>query len=168
MPPPPPPQHGQFWKPTLGYFDPYFQQMQHELQTHMDGRFQGMMAHMDGHFDTLLSQFDGQYSALNTRFTFVDNQLDGMHTQFDDLRFHIQDTVHDPIMSRMNNMQQSFQDNMGALSSQFDTLSTNDCIHSLDERQQQLQNDFIQFSSIFDNFSSHYYIMYPRPPPGAQ
>jgi hypothetical protein len=60
--------------------------MQHGLHTHMDG----------------------QYSALNIRFTIVDNHLDGMHSQFDGLRSHIKDIVHDPIMSRMNNMQQSF------------------------------------------------------------
>jgi deoxyxylulose-5-phosphate synthase len=75
--------------------------------------------------------------------------------------------MHDPIMSRMNNMQQSFQDNMGALSSQFETLSTSDNIHSLDERQQQLLNDFSQFTSIFDSFSSHYCSMYPCPSPGT-
>jgi hypothetical protein len=46
-PPPPPPQPQQFWQPGPGYFDPYFQQMQQGLQTHMDGRFQGMMTHMD-------------------------------------------------------------------------------------------------------------------------
>jgi hypothetical protein len=55
-----------------------------------------------------------------------------------DLRSHIHTTVHDPIMSRMNNMQQSFQDNMSALSSQFETLSTSDSVHALDERRQQL------------------------------
>jgi uncharacterized membrane-anchored protein YhcB (DUF1043 family) len=57
---------------------------------------------------------------------------------------------------------------MGALSSQFETHSTSDNIHSLDERQQQLHNDFSQFTSIFDNFNSHYYNMYMCPPPGAQ
>jgi uncharacterized membrane-anchored protein YhcB (DUF1043 family) len=57
---------------------------------------------------------------------------------------------------------------MGALSNQFESLSTSDSIHSLDERQQQLQKDFSQFTSIFDSFSSHYYNMYSRPPPGAQ
>jgi hypothetical protein len=67
----------------------------------------------------------------------------------------------------MNNMQQSFQDNMGAFSSQFESLSTSDSIHSLDARQQQLQNGFSQFTSIFDSFSSHFYNIYPRPPPGA-
>jgi hypothetical protein len=101
-------------------------------------------------------------------FFVVDSQLDGVHLQFADLRSHIQTSVHDPIMSRINNMQQSFQDNMGALSSQFESLSISVIIHSLNERQQQLQNDFSQFSSIFDSFSSHYYSMYLHPPPGAQ
>jgi hypothetical protein len=104
---------------------------------------------------------------LHDQFTVVDTQLDGIHTQFNDLRSHIQSTVHDPIMSRMNNMQHIFQDNMGALSSQFESLSTSYNIHSLDERQQQLQNDFSQFTSIFDSFSSHFYNMYPRPPPSV-
>jgi hypothetical protein len=83
----------------------------------MDNRFQGMMTHMDGRFDTLQSHFDGQYIALNTNFSIVDTQLDGMHSLFDGLRSHIQNTMHGPIMSKINNMQQSFQDNMGDLSS---------------------------------------------------
>jgi hypothetical protein len=52
---------------------------------------------------------------------------------------------------------------MGALSSQFDNLSTNESIQDI--RQQQ-QHDFGQFSSVFDTFSTHYYNMYP--PPGGQ
>jgi uncharacterized membrane-anchored protein YhcB (DUF1043 family) len=134
----------------------------------MDGQFQGMMSHVDDRFDHMQSTFDGQFSDMHDRFSVVDSQLDGVHSQFTDLRSHIQTTIHDPIMSQMNNMKQSFQDNMGALSSQFESLSTSDIIHSLDERQQQLQNDFSQFTSIFDSFSSHYYSMYLRPSPGAQ
>jgi uncharacterized membrane-anchored protein YhcB (DUF1043 family) len=113
------------------------------------------------------SNFDGQFSDLHDRFSVVDSQLDGVHSRFTDLHSHIRTSVHDLNMSRMNNMQQSFQDNMGALSSQFESLSTSDNIHSVDERQQQLQNDFSQFTSIFDSFSSQYYSMYLRPPPGA-
>jgi uncharacterized membrane-anchored protein YhcB (DUF1043 family) len=134
----------------------------------MDGQFQGMMSHVDGRFDQTRSQFDGQFSDLHDRFAVVDSQLDGVHSQFTDLRSHIQSTMHDPIMSRMNNMRQSFQDNMGALSSQFESLSTSDNIHSLDERKQQLHNDFSQFTSIFHSFSSHYYSMHLHPSPGAQ
>jgi uncharacterized membrane-anchored protein YhcB (DUF1043 family) len=134
----------------------------------MDDQFQGMMSHVDGRFDQTQSQFDGQFSDLHDRFAVVDSQLDGVHSQFIDLHSHIQTTVHDPIMSRMNNMQHSFQDNMGALSSQFESLSTSASIHSLDERKQQLHNDFSQFTSIFHSFSSHYYNMYPRPSPSAQ
>jgi hypothetical protein len=52
-------------------------------------------------------------------------------------------------MTRLNNMQQSFQDNMGALSSQFDNLSTNESIQDISQRQQQLQQDFGQFSSLY-------------------
>jgi hypothetical protein len=74
----------------------------------------------------------------------------------------IQDTVHDLIMNSMNNMQQSFQDNMEALSSQFDKLFTNESIQDIRQRQQQLQHDFRQFF-FFDTFSTHYYSMYPPP-----
>jgi hypothetical protein len=81
MPPPPPPhQQGQYWQPAPGYFDPYFQQMQHGLHTHMDGRFQGMMTHVNGRFDAMQYHFDGQYDALNNRFNTVDTQLDGVHS----------------------------------------------------------------------------------------
>jgi hypothetical protein len=50
---------------------------------------------------------------------------------------------------------------MGALSSQFDNLSTNDSMQKISQRQQQLQQDFGQFSSLFDTFSIHYYSMHP-------
>lgn len=65
-------------------------------------------------------------------------------------------------------MQQSFQGNMGALSYHFESLSTRDNIHKLDQRRRQLQNDFSRFTLIFDSFSSHYYNMYPRPPADGQ
>jgi hypothetical protein len=64
------------------------------------------------------------------------------------------------------NLQQSFHDNMGALSSQFDNLSTNDSMQDISQSQQQLQQNFGQFSSHFDTFNTHYYSMYP--PPGDQ
>jgi DNA anti-recombination protein RmuC len=120
----------------------------------MDGRFQGMMTHMDQRIDTMQTHFDGQYSAITSRLCTIDDQFDGLNSEFVDLRTHIRDTVHDPIMSKMNNMQQSFQDNMGALSSQFENLSTSDSIQALHQRQQQLQNDFSQFTPIFDSFGS--------------
>ena len=96
--------------------------------------------------------------AMQTHF---DDNFDGLNSELNELRTHIQDIVHDPIMTRMNNMQQSFQDNMGALSSQFDNLSTNESIQDIRQRQQQLQHDFGQFSSVFGTFSTHYYVMYP-------
>jgi hypothetical protein len=75
--------------------------MQQGLQTHMDGRFQGMLTHMDQCMDRIQTHFDDNF--------------DGLHTELTELHTHIQDTIHDPIMTRMNNMQQSFQDNMGGL-----------------------------------------------------
>jgi deoxyxylulose-5-phosphate synthase len=98
--------------------------------------------------------------AMQTRF---DDNFDALNSELSKFRTHIQDTIHDPFMTRMNNMQQSFQDNMGALSSQFDNLSTNESIQDIRQRQQQLQNDFEQFSSVFNTFSTHYYNMYPPP-----
>jgi hypothetical protein len=134
----------------------------------MDDRYQGMMTHVDGIFDAMQTHFDGQNSTMTSRLCPIDDQMDGSNSLFVDLRTHIQDTVHDPIMTRINNMQHSFQDNMGALSNQFETLSTSDSIQVLDQRQQQLQNNFSQFTSIFDTFSSHYYNMYMCPLPGSQ
>jgi hypothetical protein len=148
-PPPPPPQPQQYWQPGPGYFDPYFQNMQQGLQTHIDTRFQGMMTHMDQRLDDMQSSFDSNRDVLNTEYS--------------EFRSHIQTNVTDPIMTRLNNMQQSFQDNMGAMSSQFDNLSTNDSMQEISQRQQQLQQDFGQFSSLFDTFSTHYYNMHPPP-----
>jgi DNA-binding transcriptional regulator YbjK len=100
---------------------------------------------------------------MQSRF---DDNLDVTNSELSEFRSHIQDHVTDLIMTRLNNMQQSFQDNMGALSSQFDNLSTNESIQDISQRQQQLQQDFGQFSSLFDTLSTHYYSMYP--PPGGQ
>jgi hypothetical protein len=86
----------------------------------MDGRFQGMMTDMDQHMD-------GMHSRL-------DDHLDAINCELSEFRSHIQDHVTDPIMTRLNNMQQSFQDNMGALSSQFDNLSTNDSMQEISQR----------------------------------
>jgi DNA-binding transcriptional regulator YbjK len=97
---------------------------------------------------------------MKSRF---DDNWDALNTEYSEFRSHIQDHVTDPIMKRLNNMQQSFQDNMGALSSQFDNLSTNDSMQEISQRQQQLQQDFGQFSSLFDTFSTHYYSMHPPP-----
>jgi hypothetical protein len=65
--------------------------MQQGLQTHMDGRFQDMLTHMDQRMDTMQSHFDDNF--------------DGLHSELTGLRTHIQDIVHDPIMTRINNMQ---------------------------------------------------------------
>jgi hypothetical protein len=89
----------QYWQPGPGYFDPYFQNMQQGLQTHMDGCFQGMMTHMDQRMDAMQSRFD--------------DNLDAINFELSEFRSHIQDHVTDPIMTRPNNMRQSFQDNMG-------------------------------------------------------
>jgi hypothetical protein len=114
-PPPPPPQQGQYWQPGPGYFDPYLHQIQQGLQHHMDSQYQGLMTHIDGRFqamDTrmtaLQTHVDGQYSAITSRLCNIDDQFDGVFSEFSELRTHIHNTVHDPIMNRMNSMQQSF------------------------------------------------------------
>jgi hypothetical protein len=123
MPPPPsPPQHEQFWQPRSSYFDLYFQQMQHGIQTHTNGRFQGMMEHVDGRFDAMQTHFDGQYSIVQSRLCTINDQMDGLNSELVDLRTHIQDTIHDPVITKMNNMQQNFLDDMDAMCNQFETL----------------------------------------------
>jgi DNA-binding transcriptional regulator YbjK len=93
---------------------------------------------------------------MDTMQSCFDDNLDAINSELFEFRSHIQDHVTDPIMTRLNNMQQSFQDNMEALSSQFDNLSTNESIQDISQRQQQLQQDFGQFSSLVDTFSTHY------------
>jgi hypothetical protein len=60
----------------------------------MDSRFQGMMTHMDQRLDVMQSSFDNNWDALNTEFS--------------EFRSYIENDVTDPIMNRLNNMQQSF------------------------------------------------------------
>jgi hypothetical protein len=85
--------------------------------------------------DALQTHVDGQYLGMTSRLCSSEYQFDGMIFEFTGLCDHIRENVHDPLMSRMNNKQQNFQDNMGALSSHFKTLSTSDSIHALDQRQ---------------------------------
>ena len=61
----------------------------------MDSRFQGMMTHMDQRLDAMQSSFDNNWDALNTEYS--------------EFRSHIQNHVIDPIMNRLNDMQQSFR-----------------------------------------------------------
>jgi hypothetical protein len=65
--------------------------MQQGLQTHMDGRFQSMMTHMDQRMDAMQTHFD--------------DNLDALNSELSEFCSHIQDTIHDPLMTRMNNMQ---------------------------------------------------------------
>jgi hypothetical protein len=50
-----------------------------------------MMTHMDQRMD-----------AMQTRF---DDNLDALNSELSEFRSHIQETIHDPLMTRMNNMQ---------------------------------------------------------------
>jgi hypothetical protein len=75
---------------------------------------------MDQRLDAMQSSFDNNWDALNIEYS--------------EFGSHIQNHVTDPTMNRFNNMQQSFQDNMGALSSQFDNLSTNGSMQEISQR----------------------------------
>lgn len=67
----------------------------------MDGQFQGLMTHMDGRFKALQSHVDAQHREM---VEVVDDCFDGMNSEFSKLHDHIQEHVHDPIMTGMNNM----------------------------------------------------------------
>jgi hypothetical protein len=60
---------------------------------------------MDGHFQSMMTHMDQRMDAMQTRF---DDNLDALNSELSEFRTHIQDTIHDPLMTRMNNMQQSF------------------------------------------------------------
>jgi uncharacterized membrane-anchored protein YhcB (DUF1043 family) len=86
--------------------------------------------------------------------THIDTRFEGMMTHVD---------------HRLDDMKSRFDSNWDALNSEFSefrdhihtNLSTNDSVHDISQRQQQLQQDFGQFSSLFDTFSTHYYNMHP-------
>jgi hypothetical protein len=82
--------------------------MQQCLQHHMDGQFQGMMTHIDGRFDYPQTHMDGQYTSLTNMFDVMDTQFDSLHHEVGGLCDHVHDSVHEPLMTRMNNMPQSF------------------------------------------------------------
>jgi regulator of replication initiation timing len=63
------------------------------MMTHMDQRIGALQTHMDGHHTTLVN-----------RVNLMSNQFDSLHDEVGELRMHIRETVHDPIMNRMNNM----------------------------------------------------------------
>jgi DNA anti-recombination protein RmuC len=124
--------------PPAGYFDPYLANMQHGISTQFDGLATQMQQQLNLGFQNMNQQFQGQ---LNAGFQAFGQQL--------------HNDMYQPIMTRMQNVQEGLHANIAALDSRFDDLPSSEQHQELVERQQKLQNDFNTFNTTFSGFTDH-------------
>ena len=160
VPPPPPPAHGggpYQWEPPQGYFDPFF----NNLQTNINANFQS-------HFEAYGQQLDAR---LNTMQQGIYDHVD---SRLRDFGQNIHDTVYDPIMTRLEHVQTGLHSDMEALDARFNELnmggsyggtSSSSMFHDLEQRQQHLEDDFSRLNTSFSGFSDHFYSIFPAPAP---
>ena len=147
MPPPPPPMQPQ-WVPPAGYFDPYFANMQQGMNTYVEGLANQMQQQMTLGFQNMQQNFQEQ-----------------MNAGFQSFGQHLHDTMYQPIMDRLQNVQEGLHMDIAALGSRFDDLPSSEDHQQLVEQQQKLQQDFDTFNTTFTGFIDHFYSVYPAPVP---
>ena len=104
MPPPPPPMQ-QPWVSPAGYFDPYFANMQQNMNTQIEGLATQMQNQMNLGFQTMGQNFQQH-----------------MNAGFQSFGQHIQNTMYQPIMSQLQYVQETLHSDIAALDARFDDL----------------------------------------------
>ena len=75
---------------------------------------------------------------------------------------NMQQQMFQPIMARMQGVQESLHSDIAALDSRFEDLPSSE---QLEQRQQQLKQHFDTSSTAFTGFSDHFYSVFPVPVP---
>ena len=133
--------------PPVGYFDPYFANMQQGIGTQIEGLATQMQQQLNVGLENVNANMQGQFQAFG---------------------HHIHNTVYQPIMNSMQTMQQNLHGDMAALDSRFDYLPTSEQYQQLADSQAQLQQNFNTLNTSFTDFSTHFYSVYPAPVPPPQ
>jgi hypothetical protein len=118
MPPPPPPVHPMQpqWEPPAGYFDSYFA----NFQQSMNSQFQQMQSGFNSHFKAYEQQMNNTFQTMQQGFQ---QQSDA---SLDSFGHHRYNTMHDPMMQRLSDMQTDLQNNLSALNDRFSQMSTSE------------------------------------------
>ena len=104
--------------PPVGYFDPYFANMQQGIGTQIEGLATQMQQQLNVGLENVNANMQGQFQAFGQ---------------------HIHNTMYQPIMNSMQTMQQNLHGDMAALDSRFDYLPTSEQYQHLADSQAQLQ-----------------------------
>jgi hypothetical protein len=104
MPPPPYPVHPMQpqWEPPAGYFDSYFANIHQSMNT----QFQQMQSGFNSHFEAYGQQMNDTFQTMQQCFQ---QQID---TSLDNFGHHVYNTMHDPMMQRLSDMQIGFQNDL--------------------------------------------------------
>jgi hypothetical protein len=116
MPPPPPPvQPMQLqWEPPAGYYDSCFSNIQQSMNT----QFQQMQSGFNSHFEAYGQQMNDTFQTMQQGFQ---QQID---TSLNTFGHHVYNTMHEPMMTRLDDMQTNLQNDLSALNDKFSQLST--------------------------------------------
>jgi hypothetical protein len=91
-----------------------------------------------------------------------------MDTSLNTFGHHVYNTMHEPIMTRLDNMQTRLQSDLSALNDRFFELSTSEYYQQIFDQRTQLQEKFNSLNKAFGDFRDHFYHYYPAPAPLLQ
>ena len=75
------------------------------------------------------------------------------------------DSAFQPTMTQMRGVQESLHSDIAPLDSRFEDMPSSEHVQQLETRQQQLEQRFDTFNTIFIGFSDHFYSVFPAPVP---
>jgi hypothetical protein len=155
MPPPPPPVHPMQpqWEPPAGNFDSYFA----NIQQSMNSQFQQMQSGFNSHFEAYGQQMSDTFQTMRQGFQ---QQID---TSLDNFDHHVYNTMHDPMMQRLSDMQTGLQNDLTAFNDRFSQMSTSELYQQIYDQQTQLQNNVNALNTTFGDFGDLFYHYYPAP-----
>jgi hypothetical protein len=104
------------WEPPAGYFDSYFA----NIQQSMNSQFQQMQSGFQSHFEAYGQQMSDTFQTMQQNFQ---QQLD---TSLDTFGHHVYNTMHDPMIQRLGDMQTDLQNDLSALNDRFSQMSTSE------------------------------------------
>jgi hypothetical protein len=81
---------------------------------------------------------------------------------------HVYNTMHEPMMKRLDDMQTDLQNDLNALNDRFSQMSTSEQYQQIYDQQTQLQNNFNTLNIAFGDFIDHFYHYDPAPAPPPQ
>jgi hypothetical protein len=104
------------WEPRAEYFDSYFSNIQQSMST----QFQQMQSGFNSHFEAYGQQMNDTFQTMQQDFQ---QQID---TSLNIFVHHVYNTMHEPMMQRLDDMQTYLQNDLSALNDRFSQMSTSE------------------------------------------